>query len=226
MGYDAAGTLTIDGHRYRGTAQLEQDRLLFRGDTRLAIPLNAINDVRADDGKLIVSFGERRATIEIGPTAAKWAQRIAQPPTRLAKLGLKRGMRVALIDIGDDAFRREVARSEVVVESTPRARELDAIFFGVSKPRDLDRVQSLAHRIKTNGAIWIVRAKGAAATVSEAQSMAAGKRAGLVDVKVVSFSNTYTAEKYVIPVEQRARAGHFASPARRTRGSVSLRGRT
>ena len=30
--------------------------------------------------------------------------------------------------------------------------------------------------------------------------MAAGKRAGLVDVKVVSFSETLTAEKFVIPV--------------------------
>ena len=33
--------------------------------------------------------------------------------------------------------------------------------------------------------------------------MAAGKRAGLVDVKVVSFSETLTAEKFVIPVAKR-----------------------
>ncbi len=33
--------------------------------------------------------------------------------------------------------------------------------------------------------------------------MAAGKRAGLVDVKVVSFSDTLTAEKFVIPVAKR-----------------------
>ncbi len=33
--------------------------------------------------------------------------------------------------------------------------------------------------------------------------MAAGKRAGLVDVKVVSFSDTHTAEKFVIPVAKR-----------------------
>jgi hypothetical protein len=29
--------------------------------------------------------------------------------------------------------------------------------------------------------------------------MRAGKRAGLVDIKVVSFSATHSAEKYVIP---------------------------
>jgi len=33
--------------------------------------------------------------------------------------------------------------------------------------------------------------------------MAAGKHAGLVDVKVVSFSDTHTAEKFVIPVAKR-----------------------
>jgi hypothetical protein len=33
--------------------------------------------------------------------------------------------------------------------------------------------------------------------------MAAGKTAGLVDVKVVSFSETHTAEKFVIPRRDR-----------------------
>lgn len=33
--------------------------------------------------------------------------------------------------------------------------------------------------------------------------MAAGKAAGLVDVKVVSFSATHTAETFVIPVSAR-----------------------
>jgi hypothetical protein len=39
--------------------------------------------------------------------------------------------------------------------------------------------------------------------ISERAVMAAGKAAGLVDVKVVSFSATHTAEKFVIPVNQR-----------------------
>mgnify|MGYP006170174075 CR=1 FL=1 len=42
------------------------------------------------------------------------------------------------------------------------------------------------------------------ASVVEADVMAAGKAAGLVDVKVVRFSATHTAEKLVIPVTKRA----------------------
>jgi hypothetical protein len=49
-----------------------------------------------------------------------------------------------------------------------------------------------------------VRPKGSKA-ITEAETMAAGKRAGLVDVKVVSFSETHTAEKFVIPVAARPR---------------------
>ena len=44
----------------------------------------------------------------------------------------------------------------------------------------------------------MIRPKGSSA-ISESEVMSAGKRAGLVDVKVVSFSKTHTAEKFVIP---------------------------
>jgi hypothetical protein len=53
-----------------------------------------------------------------------------------------------------------------------------------------------------HGAIWIIRPKGRP-EISERATMAAGKAAGLVDVKVVGFSPTHTAEKFVIPVNAR-----------------------
>jgi hypothetical protein len=56
--------------------------------------------------------------------------------------------------------------------------------------------------LKPNGALWIVRPKGRP-EISERAVMAAGKAAGLVDVKVVSFSATHTAEKFVIPLAKR-----------------------
>ena len=51
---------------------------------------------------------------------------------------------------------------------------------------------------RAEGALWVIRPKGSPA-ITEAEVMAAGKRAGLVDVKVASFSGTHTAEKFVIP---------------------------
>ena len=41
------------------------------------------------------------------------------------------------------------------------------------------------------------------ALITEMEVMKAGKAAGLVDVKVVRYSDTHTAEKYVIPLRLR-----------------------
>jgi hypothetical protein len=78
----------------------------------------------------------------------------------------------------------------------------DAIFFGATREADLGALDRLKSSLKPDGALWIVRPKGRP-EISEAAVMRAGKAAGLVDVKVVSFSPTHTAEKFVIPVANR-----------------------
>ena len=83
---------------------------------------------------------------------------------------------------------------------------VDMVFLAVDKPADLARLSELASVIVPAGAIWVIRRKGKQATVTEAESMAAGKAAGLVDTKVVGLSETHTAERYVIPVARRTRA--------------------
>ena len=59
-----------------------------------------------------------------------------------------------------------------------------------------------------NGVLWTLRPKGSP-DLKESEMMEAGKAAGLVDVKVVAFSDVLTAEKFVIPVA--ARAAHRPS---------------
>ena len=65
--------------------------------------------------------------------------------------------------------------------------------------------EELKRSLKPNGALWVIRPKGRA-DISEAAVMAAGSAAGLVDVKVVRFSPTHTAEKFVIPLSKRGPA--------------------
>jgi hypothetical protein len=50
--------------------------------------------------------------------------------------------------------------------------------------------------------LWIVYPKGKR-EIKEQQVLEAGKQAGLVDVKVVSFSATHTALKFVWPKAKR-----------------------
>ena len=204
MGYDAACTLTVDGKKSRGTAWLEHKDLVFRGPARLAIPLASISSATARDGTLHVTFGDRRAAFAIGDAAAKWATRIANPPSRLDKLGIKGGMTVAILDVDDPALPREIAdRGATVTGTTARqATGVNVIFYGVRTRAALEKLASLGKLVRADGAIWTVRPKGRP-EITEADTMAAGKRAGLVDVKVVSFSDTHTAEKFVIPVAKR-----------------------
>jgi hypothetical protein len=204
MGYDASCKLTIDGKTSRGTAWLEHKELVFRGPTRLAIPLATITSARAQNGTLHVRFGKRTADFAIGAAAPKWASRIMNPPSRLDKLGIKSGMSIALIGIGDSTLASEVEqRGAKVFTGAPRAgRVVDVIFYEANDRTALDRLAALRGLIQPAGAVWVVRPKGRP-EITEAETMAAGKRAGFVDVKVVSFSDTHTAEKFVIPVAQR-----------------------
>jgi hypothetical protein len=216
MGYDAACTLTCDGKTSRGTAWLEQKELVFRGTTRLAIPLASISSAIARDGTLQVRFGDRSAELTIGAAAPRWASRIMSPPSRLDKLGVKSGMAVAVIGIAESTFMDEAAeRAGKITPSAPRAGEtVDLIFLGATDRAALARLPPLSKLIRPNGAIWVVRPKGRR-EITEADTMAAGKRAGLVDVKVVSFSDTHTAEKFVIPVANRTRVAPRLRGAKR-----------
>jgi hypothetical protein len=208
MGYDSACTLTIEGRAFRGTAVLEHKELLFRGDFRLVIPLSGIAEARADAGRLVIVFGGRSAALEIGAgMAEKWAKRITSPPSRVDKLGVKQGMRIALVGMDDDALIEDIGAKGARLETSARSKGLDMIFFAARAPRDLSRLEAIAGRLEPAGALWLIRAKGRGAPISDRESMAAGKKAGLVDVKVVSYSDTHSAEKYVIPVARRSSPG-------------------
>jgi hypothetical protein len=222
VGYDRACTIRIDGKSARGTAWLEHKDLVFRGPFRVAIPLKDIRKARAADGTLTVEFSDGVAELDIGTAAAKWALRISNPPSRLDKLGVKSGARIAVLGLDDEAFIGELeARGAEVSRRTNRSGA-DAVFFYAPSRAALERLEALKTTIAPDGAIWILRPKGVAA-ITEAETMAAGKRAGLVDVKVVSFSDTLTAEKYVIPVAKRSTASRPSTAPRSKRGSLASR---
>jgi hypothetical protein len=212
MGYDAECDIRFDGQTVRAKAALEQKDLVLRGPLRLSIPLARISEATASDGWLSVRFDGRLAEIGLGPAAEKWAQRITSPPSRLAKLGVKEGIRILVLGAVEEAFVEELQAAGATVlrwvgrGTTPA---FDVIFLAVERRESLDQLEALTSKIVSSGAIWTLRPKGQR-SITEADTMAAGKRAGLVDVKVVSFSDTLTAEKFVIPVAKRSEAGAAA----------------
>lgn len=199
MGQEIVCTALSDGRRAEGRAQLETDELLFRGEgLRLRIPYSSVTGVRAAGGVLEVDHDGATSTFEVGDRAVRWADRIKNPKTVIDKLGVKPGQRVALRGMDADGFAGDLAaRGAELVEG-----DADHLFVAVETQDDLAALGDIVPLIARNGAVWTVRRKGRK-DLTEADVMAAGKAAGLVDVKVVRFSETHTAEKFVIPVADR-----------------------
>lgn len=121
----------------------------------------------------------------------------------LDKLGIRPGMRVAVVDIDDTDIRRLIAeRTTDLTEDWPEP-DTDIILVGADSFEDLSRLQDLAACIRPNGAIWVVSRKGKAATLRDVDVIEAAKAARLVDNKVAAFSPTHTALRLVIPVVRR-----------------------
>jgi hypothetical protein len=119
------------------------------------------------------------------------------------KLGIRPGMRVALIDIDDEAIRPLLAdRTSDITEGWPEP-DTDVVLLGADSMAQLAPLPELATRIRPNGAIWVVSRKGKAATLRDLEVIAAAKSSGLVDNKVASFSTTHTSLRLVIPVARR-----------------------
>lgn len=199
MGKQHAARLHLDGRTYEGEALLETAEILFRGERRLVIPFAKITSVDAADGRLVIN-GD--TVLELGSEAAKWAEKIRNPKSVIQKLGVKAGQRVAVVHLDDDAFVADLEKAGCIVTRAKPAKNSDAIFYGASSRDDLSRIATLKPSLAQNGALWVIRPKGVK-TITEADTMAAGKAAGLVDVKVVKFSETHTAEKFVIRLADR-----------------------
>jgi hypothetical protein len=198
MGQDAACTLHYDGQVARGKAQLEQHELIFRGAVRLAIPLAQIKSAVASGTELTVKFGRRTAIFDLGASASRWANRITNPPSRIDKLGVKSGMTVLMAGVVDPELIDDVVAQGAELLKTARTGAADIVFYGADRRQALTRLDATRRALKPTGALWIIRPKASGA-ITEAEVMAAGRQAGLVDVKVVSFSATHTAEKFMIP---------------------------
>jgi hypothetical protein len=122
--------------------------------------------------------------------------------SRVEKLGIKQGVDLLLLGIEDDAVFVDEARGAGAVIRTGGKAQADMILALFRHRDDLRRLAPLVARLKAAGVLWTLRPKGSK-DLTEREMMRAGQEAGLVDVKVVSFSDVLTAEKFVVPLARR-----------------------
>jgi hypothetical protein len=207
MGREATGAVRIGDAR--GLHQpppkhvkvvLETDELIFRGEVRGRVPFKALTTLEPGPDGLRLVWPDGEATVELSETeAARWADRIANPPSLLDKLGVQDGTTVVVLDVEDGAFTAELAGRKVKVSKTGPA---DVVVWGLDESADLARLQALIDWIRPAGALWAVWAKGRKG-LNENHVRDAALDAGLVDVKVARFSSTHSALKLVVPKAKR-----------------------
>ena len=118
------------------------------------------------------------------------------------KLGVKEGQRVAVLGVDDPDFLQQALRKGADIRVGRRRTAADMMVVGVERREDLPRLHTHREFIARDGAIWVVWPKGSP-DVNENDVRDAALDAGLVDVKVVSFSPTRSALKLVYRLRDR-----------------------
>ena len=198
MGREVVCLVRFNGRAAEGKALRETSELVFRSpEFRLKIPFAEMASVAARDGELVVGWPEGEARFELGEReAGRWLEAILHPPSLLAKLGVKDGQRVSLLNVGDAAFRAELAEAVGELSDGQPAPESDLILFGVEAPAELAQLEELKRYLTPSGAVWVVFPKGRK-ELRDVDVIEAGRAAGFVDVKVAAFSRTHTANRLV-----------------------------
>jgi hypothetical protein len=121
----------------------------------------------------------------------------------LDKLGVRPGSKVAIINLDEPGFKKQLQeRTADVVTGRPRSK-VDLVFIGAEKFRDLRRIADAKGWIEPNGAVWVVRPKGGRSELRDTDLIDAGLAAGLVDNKIASFSDTHGAMRFVYRLRDR-----------------------
>ena len=180
-----------DGTVVAGRLQYEPPKLIFRGAERRVYAGAALAGVRADGRELLLVGGER---FQLPTPAQSWVEAILNPKGRLAKLGVKSGLQIDIVNLDDPDFAAELATAAPLNRN---GVALDLLFYGADSAAELAAVGGLVPRLAERGALWIVSLKGNAARVKDVEVMAAAKACGLVDTKVCAFSAGRTALKFV-----------------------------
>lgn len=130
------------------------------------------------------------------------------------KLGLKRGMRVRILKPPEDYWQLlGVDPTSMELVELPKHGDQRAdfthLFADDSTALDEGFIRG-RQGMSTDGMIWVSwpkKSSGVPSGIGRDNVMTAGKRVGLVDVKVCAVDDTWSGLKFVIPVADRVDEG-------------------
>jgi hypothetical protein len=151
---------------------------------------------------------------------------VRYPRSRIEKLGVKTGDRIGIVAFQDAAFERELEGRGATAVKGRIVANLPMVLCAFREVDELSQLAGLRDSITPDGCVWALWPKGRR-ELREDDVRAAALQAGLVDVKVMAFSDVLSGLKLVIPKANRPKATKVAArsstrktkPARKTKAS-------
>lgn len=177
--------------------ELEGDALIVRGPARVRVPRSDITELVARDGVLTVTHAGGALHLSLGDAAEKWRAKILEGPrTRAQKLGVRPGMLVTLVGVGDPTIGREIVDAGgVLIDEHLRdaTQPVDLLLLELASAADLALIARYAPAIG-NGAMWVVHPNGVP-ELTDTRIFSAAESPGLVSTRTMSFSTGMSAER-------------------------------
>ena len=202
MGTIAEGTVTVGGQKVNCKADFASDHVTFSGGRRGEVPYTKVEVLGTAKGVLRLRVDGALMDFPLGPKVDRIAAKIRKPPTLMEKLGVKPGLSVASINVDAKAFTVELEKVAPDAKHGTPGRPVDLLFLAVRGRDELERIAGMERHLKPDGGLWVVYPKGRR-DLRESDVLAAGREAGLKDIKVARVSTTLTALKFVRPVDER-----------------------
>lgn len=186
MGQEAICRVECPAGAGEAKALLESTEVLVRGPFRWRVRFAELQSVEVEKEKLVLNAAGGTTALSLGEkTAAKWADRIRNPPSLMKKLGVKPGSRYAISGSAPRDFLNDLEGTGA--EEVTRSPEL--LFAFPESEADLAPVWNMAP------AVWVIYPKGRK-DFTEAQIRRQGRAAGMMDTKVASVSAVLTATRF------------------------------
>lgn len=194
MGREAQVLCTVDGKSEPVKALLESTVLILRGvDIKRRFEVAALAEVRVRGQALRFTAAGEAVTLALGAQEAQaWLKKLTTPPPSLAsKLGVGAGQRARVFGPCDDAA-LAAALEGATTSGLADAAMLVAVALDAA---ELDRAVALHARMPCR-TLWVVHAKGKAATLGDTAIRQSLRGRGYTDTKTTAVSERLTATRY------------------------------
>lgn len=196
---------------------------------RLRIPVAETTRLEAAGKELVIEHKGELMRFAIDHPE-RWVAKIRTPKSRVDKLGIRAGTVVYVANVTDPALDDELSATLAVKKKT-LSPEIDVVLLGARSEADLAPLAKIVASTKESVALWVLWTKQSAIVEAPAPKKPAAKgkaapkaaakivpkapalkeddvrrladAAGLVDVKVVSFSDELSALKLMVRKKDR-----------------------